>query len=356
MDETLVRRALGRALEQYGNKPSEYRLPEEKTSYPKLICLDMNKWVDLGKAYYGQPGGQEFEPALSAVRIAMASGKAVIPITSVNLDEASESTDPQRRERFARFIVDLSANHSMLNHETILEGELYRAIQKIFLKQTQTLQLRHRLVGRGIHTAQGRKYGVSTGDPMLNEVVGEALKDPEFAVDGIVHAVDRDTERMAWALDRKAAQVIDGIRKIDADKTMAERHRLELYNFFKSGTTATMLTRVLTEHLLVDPADFYRWLATDDNVELFGAELSSIHVQLTLMLHRDRNPQCPVRPNDLKDLTFLGIVVPYANIVVTENQWAHFIRSSGLGTKYGTRVLTRTDDLPGVLTEEGCLE
>ena len=120
MDEELVRRVIERVLLQEGTRPADFRVPEDKSSFPKILCLDMNKWVDLGKAHYGRPGGEAFVSALEAVRNAVSAGKLVVPITSANLAEASESADLARRERFARFMVELSANHSMMHPDGVL--------------------------------------------------------------------------------------------------------------------------------------------------------------------------------------------------------------------------------------------
>jgi hypothetical protein len=58
--------------------------------YPKLLCLDQNKWIDLARAHYQKPRGTPFVKALQAVRQAVANGKRVVPITGANLYEAAE--------------------------------------------------------------------------------------------------------------------------------------------------------------------------------------------------------------------------------------------------------------------------
>lgn len=65
---------------------------------------------------------------------------------------------------------------------------------------------------------------------------------------------------------------------------------------------------------------------------------------------RLRNPQQPWKRNDLNDLLFLSIAVPYCDVVVTERQWARHINQLGLAQQHGTTVLHDLTDLTEVLS------
>jgi hypothetical protein len=105
----------------------------------------------------------------------------------------------------------------------------------------------------------------------------------------------------------------------------------------------------------VDADQFYKWLGEADHLDRFTDELHGLNVSTTLMLARDRNPDHEVHENDGRDYAFLGVAIPYGNIVVTENSWAHFANATGLADKYGTSVIARTSELPEVLAQQGCI-
>ena len=113
--EDLLGDLLIRVLDQraLGATPVPVHLPASKDEFPKLLCLDLNKWVDLGRAHYGRTDGEPFQDALASVRQAVDAGKLVVPITAENAVEATNGKDDGRRRRLAEFMVGLSKNHSI---------------------------------------------------------------------------------------------------------------------------------------------------------------------------------------------------------------------------------------------------
>jgi hypothetical protein len=59
--------------------------------------------------------------------------------------------------------------------------------------------------------------------------------------------------------------------------------------------------------------------------------------------------------NDIRDLDWLSVAVPYSNIVVSEQYWGRKIQTAGLASKYGTVIVTNLQDLPSQLSAMGCL-
>ncbi|WP_055475444.1 hypothetical protein, partial [Gordonia sp. HS-NH1] len=66
---------------------------------------------------------------------------------------------------------------------------------------------------------------------------------------------------------------------------------------------------------------------------------------------RLRNPQQPWTRNDLNDLSFLSIAIPYCDVVVTERQWARHIDQLGLAELHGTTVLHDLTSLTDVIVD-----
>ena len=57
----------------------------------------------------------------------------------------------------------------------------------------------------------------------------------------------------------------------------------------------------------------------------------------------------PIHRNDMHDIAFLAVAVPYCDVVVVEKYWAHILQTSGLDKKYGCLVINSVSDLPELL-------
>jgi hypothetical protein len=350
--ESVVRRVMERLAR--GERAPQLALPASKQAFPRLLCLDSNKWIELAKAFHGRPGGEVFRDALGAVRHAVQSGRLLVPVCGANSDEATQPNDEERRRRLATFMVDLSSNHSLLNHVPLSVAELVRAIAKVYQGQPGKLSHRELLVGRGMHLAiAGKEPPIPDVEPTYQALVREANSEPEVSVAALMHVVDRETIAEFRRRDEEAAERVKAIRELDSKLDQQEKRRRELTNVLTNGSYASRLRAVLAR-CNVDTDLFYKWLGEADHLARFTEELCGLNVSTTLMLARDRNPHHAVHVNDGRDYAFLGVAVPYGNVVVTENSWAHLANVTRLADKYETTVIARTHDLPGILAREGC--
>src|SRR5262249_39323107 len=81
-----------------GEAPPPFTLPESKPEFPKLLYLDMWVWVELARVHYGMSQAPAAVAALAAIRDALKAKRAVAPIATTNLDEATKHTDEDRRK------------------------------------------------------------------------------------------------------------------------------------------------------------------------------------------------------------------------------------------------------------------
>jgi hypothetical protein len=187
----LIQRAVERVAARLarGEGPPKRELPIRKSAFPKLLCLDQNKWIDLARAHYRRNGGEPFADALAAVREAISKDRIIVPVMPSNLIEVSEPADEGRRQRLAEFMVDVSGNHSMLNPKNVERAQLRHAVIRNFMGQDPGPFRRDRLVAWGMSYALGKQM---TGDAFLTQ----ALEEPEVSVLAMVHAMSRDAFSM----------------------------------------------------------------------------------------------------------------------------------------------------------------
>jgi hypothetical protein len=338
--KTVVERVTARM--ERGEAPPARVVPRSKDAVPKILCLDQNKWVDLARAHYGREEGKPFVDALAAIRAAVERNTLMVPIMPSNLIEVAEPNDQGRRERTAQFMVDLSGNHSFSKPEPVADLEMNHAIRSVFLGEQVDPFPREKLVAWGIEFALGRRM-------VGPEFLVQALNEPEASVLALVHAVGRDGVAEGRRLDERAAEAARVARgRGDRSARVGE----ELTALFGSGSFATRLYGQV-EYLGIEHKLFARWL--EGNQERFAAGMPNVDVELRLLLARDQNQHHATHRNDLKDFIFLKLAIPYGNMVVTENSWAHLARAEKMDLQYGTTVMADLRDLPTLLAREGCL-
>lgn len=328
-----------------GDSPPDGRIPNTKDEFPKVLCLDQNKWIDLAKAHYGRPDGKPFLDALGSIRRATEQNTLVVPIFPSNAAEIAEPGDVERRKRTATFMVALSGNRFFAYPDPVESVEIRRAIGRLYLGHDVGQFARALLV----------RWGLPDGDlsgiwPTEVAHLVDVLREPEWSVATLVHAQDRNAVTEMRAMDRRAA---DASRAARAGTPHEKRYDEELQNLYRSGGSFSTRMRNEAARLGVDIARFEDWLG--ENRRRFAEAIPSLDVECRLMLARDRNPQHRTHHNDLKDLAFLQSAIPHGNIVVTENSWAHFARKECMDKKYATEILSDLRDVPALLEAMGCL-
>lgn len=348
--------ALVRVFERQkrGQQPERLRLPADKGAFPKLLCLDINKWIALSQAHHGLPAGTRSVPSLDAIRSASRCGRLVVAPTGTNIQEAGGHKDPAVRRRLAQFIVDLSQNHFLLHEIPLGDREMAGALASLRDEPAGTQSLREELLSRGVGAATiGREFELPEGGPLAS-VAAEAMLEPEISVAMIAEGMSRELVVDLRAGDAQGADRVRRIRELDARMTVPERRALEIPNLLRAGAAAERLRAIIAgEGLEVDAT--VRWLLQDGRALRFGDAVPWIDVHATLMLERDRSADNRTDRNDGQDFTFLSAAIPYANFVVTENLWSHLSNATGLGSKYATTVIADLGELPDLLAAEGCL-
>lgn len=325
-----VRRAMERILasprEQSPERPP---LPNWKTRFPRMLCLDMNHWIHLARAHYGREPTQEAVAALEVIRRCVRSGKLMVPIASTNVLEAAEVSDPERRERLARFMVELSSNLSVVNHDVIALGECKMALMRKYIVRA-CFPIRSQLVHRGLAPVFGQRFRLRHEE--LGELYDAVQDAPELSEFLLAHGLSEP--RADREVDQRALRLFKEIRELDGRLPIEERRQLEIRNSFEEGHIADLLYKAAAE-LDIERDALRAWLADTENRRELHDAIPSCVVSLELLVAGARNKD---HVNDLKDYGFLKVVVPYANYVATEKFWAHLINATGLAKKYGTRA------------------
>lgn len=357
LSEELVAKLLVRvaARTERGEARPEIRLPLSKSDFPKLLCLDFNKWIDLARAHHKLPLGESFVAALDAVRRGIASGRLVVGLTGANVDEVMKPDSLEQRRVMANFMVDLSANHSLVHHREVVLVELRRTVQQLYLARPVSVDVRSRILQRGVHAALvGHPPPTVRGLPVaIAKLLADVGSEPEMSVSLLTAEGGHNIVREGRAENRAVAAALGAVRKNDAHRSLDERFQMEIPNLLEGALGEALVAEVL-EPLNIDPPAFFGWLREPRNALAVRAAVPGLEVMGTLMFTRDRNADNPAHENDGDDFALLQVAIPYANIVVTENSWAHIARQARLDRRFGSVILARLHDLPLALAQAGC--
>jgi hypothetical protein len=72
------------------------------------IYRDEAKWIDLGRAMHGRPGGERFRAALDVARHCLVMELVEFPLSVGHYIETWRAGDPSRRRRLAQTMLELS--------------------------------------------------------------------------------------------------------------------------------------------------------------------------------------------------------------------------------------------------------
>ena len=328
-------------------------LPESKSEFPKCLYLDQNKWIDLSRAHYGKPEGEKFKPCLEAVRAAVKSGKLVVPLSIVNAIEAMIDRNEERRKRLAEFMVDLSGNRTVSPEHVMVPLEIADATRMLF-GMPATEAPRRSLMQVGILHAAGLA-GEFQGmfPPFMNAAFASR---PEETVKFLVRSGgDRAQIDAARAGEAEAREIFQKDREATSTMSLAQRQREEMSGLFTKIPEYRAALESTLQSLGRADGDFKSEMKSDEKLARFISSIPNLDVFVTLRIAREKDKDREVEQNDIRDLDWVSVAVPYSNIIVSERYWGAKIRATGLATKYETTLLTNLQDLPDQLTAMGCL-
>jgi hypothetical protein len=96
-------------------------------------------------------------------------------------------------------------------------------------------------------------------------------------------------------------------------------------------------------------------MENDEKLAEFIASIPNFDVFITLRIERERDKERKVEHNDIRDIDWLSVAVPYSIVVVSERYWGGKIAAAGLAANYDTVLLNNLQDLPTQLSAMGCL-
>jgi hypothetical protein len=309
----------------------------------RSIFLDLNHWIALARAVYGKTVRPDHKTACERLREAVRSKKIFLPLQISHLVEYSRANSISRRQRMAAVFEEFTQNYFFAAWSTVLPHEFSLAISITF--GLPNISADPVIFGKGsLFSLSEKAKELIRQDPDIHLGLGfhESLsKLPGMLYDlltfpnepGRLTQLTSDRQRQSnYSSGREAAR--RNFNSIDE----AVRAQAAIYTFHHQRELHLCL------HLYGKSfADFINLGPV--GMSKFFDHVPSLNVDRSLTIARDRHWDRAVQGNDLQDIGYLALAVPYCDAVLVENFWGHLVRTHKMDSKYGTVVLTDLADV-----------
>ena len=79
----------------------------------KLIYLDLNKWIDLSKAYHNPQSAEKYVDIMEVLKKSVERGEVILPLSSMHLVEPIKHFNTSRRLRLGKTMAFFSKGYTI---------------------------------------------------------------------------------------------------------------------------------------------------------------------------------------------------------------------------------------------------
>ncbi|WP_032405631.1 hypothetical protein [Rhodococcoides fascians] len=317
------------------------------------VYLDQNKWIDLARAASGHREGDRFRSALDVCRAAAEAGAASFPLDMYRYWETSQRGENESRNKLADLMIELSRLDSVSLPFPLLDNEIDTALRDRFGRPADSRPAH--VFGRGMrHISAGRvqwtEFDVPEGTPV--SVAAELRAALDEQVERALLRAGPDTHANVGG-DPQSSNHAE--KFVEYEVGLAQR-------IAELGLRGTALNDAIRESDLHDikvPLVQALRRAEIDSSEFAGLGKDALldfmdalpTRRVTNVLRRSKHAQLqqPWEPHDFVDVVALPVPAVYCDVVVTEKQWVHQLRTAKIGELYTTTLLSDVAKLGDLL-------
>lgn len=327
----------------------------------RKIYLDTKFWVKLCNAANGSTADSRDVTMLTALREAVADGRAVCPFSSSLWFEVFHQSDRTTRVLTASLIDELSLRLTSFTDEDRLALEIGDLFDRFVLKLTprepvENLIWSVPICGLGIPFVHARDWPEPDATAMQKTLLDEMWL-TGFA--GIAEGGDDLPAKVKEPL----AKIADGLntfrRAHKSASSFEEEHAREFVGALRArrATIAQAVELSQRRHfgsLAHRNSAFYEELAKKFSVKILdaflhgrlGNALPTLVIPAALHAAVGRNPSRKYREGDYHDFAHATIALPYCDCFATERSLGHLVDAElGFSRRYDTKVVNTSEEL-----------
>ena len=312
----------------------------------KIVYLDQNKWIDLARAFYDREDGQKFKDTLSFLQDKVEKNEIIIPISVVHLIETAKNANKDKRERLANFIASLSKGYGIVSYLNVRDLEIENAILKRIGKPLKH-DISKSTIGKGLSYTVGLDIEGLFQSDGLDKLREQINLNPVFAARFMIDLIDRDEVKKIV----EDIEDISGFEKEREEKLGLYSKEMRLRIGISEMAVSLILPLVIKQlnRMNIEPKEFADDFKNIDDWKNFFFSMPTLDIWINLHTLRDNDKSKPIHRNDLKDIGFLSIAIPYCDLVVTENYWANMLKTNKFDKKYNCEIITDINQLKEII-------
>jgi hypothetical protein len=322
-----------------------------------LITPDTPDWSARGRFKHGSNLNGNLCPyrvtsqrkstpeCLQALRVVVEQLQArriVIPLSFSNIYETMKINDPVRRMHLANVQTTLSSGMVLRGRRRILEQTMSQHIADKLNIAVPPVELEWFLSGLWFEAAADYapgRFGLPIPDGMLDWMRSNP-RDALFEA-----LVGHDEEHRAAGIRAYTASSMDLLARIQERRALA------------ANESFAMRRRIYGARLAIDEIDFIcnlgrrlglNWQTPRDIgsrlLKSLVNDIPVMHTERELVLRLEDQDRM-ANENDLRDMGQFVTALALADVVVGEKPFVNMARQAGLGSKYGTELLTSVQEL-----------
>lgn len=322
----------------------------------KRIYLDQMAWIELARAKHSKSKDARYIDAYLLAREAVRNGLAQFVLSGTNHYETQRRKNYASRLDIVEIMAELSGFHAMRRPNKIVPAELEIAICDV-LNLRPTAHVRPFGVGMDfmwdfqfvdlsaywsmLDETDCEELGITlrllelckSHPSLANDILLTAGRDPKnFPEDGQLIRQLQVLDNSYVERQEKIGSLIksDPSLRANLDKVLAGAALAEIKRDIISACVRIGVDPVL----LLDSfaGDSEKYMAFFRSVK---SRWVAYRMELQVQSQIDRK----WKTNDLHDVIGLSVAIPYCDIVVTEKQWRHLVRTERLDQEYNTNVI-----------------
>ena len=310
--------------------------------FPAVIYLDQNKWIDLARAVKKPDDFPENYSVLEWLVKQVRANEAVVPLSFTNIYETHKINDLERRKHLAWVQATLSQGIVFRGRSALLRVQIID-----HFRSTNDLEPLDRLQNwflSNLHFEAISDYNPDVfGFSISNMLIDKFKANPQHALYDYLANLDESTRREAVKTYSKGT--------LDLLSRMLKRTEL-----LRTETLA-LRKRAYAASLLIEHLDLIFSITKELNLPIstisdLGPSRTKAIIGKVPVFDIERelavkmeNENRLIDENDLRDVSALYTVLPYADIIVGEQAIINRARQAKLGERYNTKLFTKITEL-----------
>jgi len=339
----------------------------------KLIYLDQNKLSDYAKCLCGHETHRLFCDVVNKINHRTDSGEWIIPVNQIQLLECTKYEDTPgktgtTKETNDKILCLLNKSKlQLLDYLRVLRQELYDNINGIETTPNRVI-IPYDSIPFPFSTMKLSLNDKTSGKEITDEKYIKALNDflNKYAYNMLYN---NDLDKFKKEL-KGIIEDAESLKKLDEIKQFIEIYRNTLLSAF-NNFGMDFLNERKTAYINIKKSKGKRYadkvftlecflnfvldvnnsrnnareiiipdyiLKNENALYDFAMKNKSFRVFITIVLSLYSNEKQIIQENDIKDIIFLSVAIPYCDIVITEKTWANLVCDKKLDILFDTKV------------------